>query len=558
MLDELNLVPVRLGSGPIWSWLIDRLGWVDLINRHVSVSPDDCRLSHGLRAKALLVNILTDRRALYKVQEFYEESDIAVLLGDDVSPDALNDDALGRTLEALYRTGIDAILTDAAFSALEFAKVPLNCLHADTTSMSFYGQYREGYALKITRGYSKDHRPDLKQVVFGIVTAGGIPVVARPENGNLDDKTWNAATIGRLVERLPADKLEEVLYVADSAAVTAKNLRLFKEHRVRFVSRLPGTFAECEKVKCSALERSDAWEEVGRLSERKDGATYRVQSFHRELNGTRYRFIAVQSSTLDARKEQRLQAELAREFEIYTAAARNEEKRTYSCLEDARRAAAELVESLRGYHTIQVETVEEVQTLKRPTRGRPRKDAPPPQTCTVCRNRVSVHKPSPEAMEEARRTASMFVLITNVLDEQRLSNVDVLRIYKEQHEVEGRFRFLKSPYFVGPVYLQNNDRIEAFGCLMLLAMILYATFEFVIRAKMAEETEPLILPGKRKSWRPTGVSVLEMFDGFDIVHICINGELIRKVPSQRNPQLDRILRMLGTDIQVYSEVRKTA
>jgi len=86
------------------------------------------------------------------------------------------------------------------------------------------------------------------------------------------------------------------------------------------------------------------------------------------------------------------------------------------------------------------------------------------------------------------------------------------RTKKEQPEVEVRFRFLKSPYFVGPIYLQNNDRVEAFGCLMLMAVILYATFESMIRGKMANETEPLLLPGKRKIGFPTAVSVLEMFD----------------------------------------------
>jgi transposase len=478
--DDIHLVTLRLGSGPVWSWLIDQLGWVPIINHQVRVNPDDCRLSHGLRAKALLINMLTDRKALYKVQEFYEDHDIEVLLGEGITPDALNDDALGRTLEAIHRAGIDGILTEAALSALEFARVPLDRLHADTTSLSFYGSYsgdRKGCALQITHGYPKDHRPDLKQVVFGLVTAGGIPVVARPENGNLDDRTWNAATMARLVERLPAEKLEKALYIADSAAVTKKNLKLFKEYRIRFVSRLPGTFAEYGKIRRRALERSHAWEEVGRLTERKDGTTYRVQSFHRELAGERYRFIAVQSSTLDARKEKQLQTELERESEGYTAAAAQEARRTYSCREDAERAAEALVRSLGGFHTVTVETVEEIQVLKRPTRGRPRKDAPPPPTRVVYKNRVTVHPPSPEAMEEARQAASMFVLITNVLDGQRLSNADVLRAYREQHEVEGRFRFLKSPYFVGPVYLQNIDRVEAFGCLMLMATILYATFE---------------------------------------------------------------------------------
>ncbi|GGJ14503.1 hypothetical protein GCM10010885_24700 [Alicyclobacillus cellulosilyticus] len=77
----------------------------------------------------------------------------------------------------------------------------------------------------------------------------------------------------------------------------------------------------------------------------------------------------------------------------------------------------------------------------------------------VYRNRVLIQDPAPEALAQAQQMASMF---TNELDEQRLSNAEVLRAYKEQHEVEGRFRFLKSPYFVGPVYLQNPGRVESF------------------------------------------------------------------------------------------------
>ncbi|MCL6443328.1 MAG: IS1634 family transposase [Alicyclobacillus sp.] len=390
--------------------------------------------------------------------------------------DALNDDGLGRTLDIIHRTGIDGILTEVALSALEFTKAPLERLHADTTSMSFYGQYdgdQQGYTLHITHGHSKDRRPDLKQVVFGLVTTSGIPVVARPEDGNLDDKTWNAATLARLAACLPAEKLRNALYIADSAAVTKKNLLLFKEHHIRFVSRLPGMFAEEEKIRRRALERSHAWEEIGWLSERADGATYRVQSFHRELNGARYRFIAVQSSSLDTRRTKQLQAELEREREAWMAAAEQEYQRTYACREDAERGAKALLRALKGYHTVTVETVEETQVLKRPTRGRPRKDAPAPPTRVVYRNRVLIQDPAPEALAEAQQMASMFVLITNELDEQRLSNAEILRAYKEQHEVEGRFRFLKSPYFVGPVYLQNPGRVESFGCLILIAAILF-------------------------------------------------------------------------------------
>jgi transposase len=53
-----------------------------------------------------------------------------------------------------------------------------------------------------------------------------------------------------------------------------------------------------------------------------------------------------------------------------------------------------------------------------------------------------------------------------------LPNTQVLRLYKEQHEEEGRFRFLKSPYYVGPMFLHSPRRVEAFPYVMLLALLL--------------------------------------------------------------------------------------
>jgi len=149
------------------------------------------------------------------------------------------------------------------------------------------------------------------------------------------------------------------------------------------------------------------------------------------MDGLRYRFIAVQSSVLDERKKKRLERLIESELREFSKAATEESERSYSCLEDAERGAAELTKGLKGYHTIEVSTHEEMEVLKRTTRGRPRKDDPAP-TRKVFRNHVIIHDPNPEALEEARRVASMFVLITNVLDEQAMSNVDVLQAYKEQ------------------------------------------------------------------------------------------------------------------------------
>jgi transposase len=112
-----------------------------------------------------------------------------------------------------------------------------------------------------------------------MVTAHEIPSLASPENGNLIDKNWNVQTIVKLTDTLAEEKLRQILCIANSAAVTSKNLRLLHEHDVRFISRLPNTLAMCDKVKRRALERNYR-EGVGRLWESKDTAIYRIQSFH--------------------------------------------------------------------------------------------------------------------------------------------------------------------------------------------------------------------------------------------------------------------------------------
>lgn len=237
--------------------------------------------------------------------------------------------------------------------------------------------------------------------------------------------------------------------------------------------------------------------------------------------------------------------------------AKEEEDREYACKADAERGLAEWMASHKGYHRVKAMTYPEVTVVKRSTRGKPKKDDEP-ETKVTYHNLIELEPPTEEAIQALRQRESTFVIITNIRDEQRMGNLEVLQAYKRQHEVEGRFRFLKSPYFVGPIYLQNNDRVEAFACVMLMALVLYSWFEHAMRERMAKETEPLILPGKRKSFRPTGVSVLEMFDDIGIAHVQMNGTSQRVIATKIDPQLERILSFFGIDMSIYVGCKKSA
>lgn len=565
-----------MGASAVWSKLIDRLGWVKFIDD--GTQWDDCKLSHGTRLKALLVNIGTDRKALYKVQEFYARRDTEVLLGEGIMASDLNDDALGRTLDKLYDLDMDKLYPQLAFHTVRQLRVLDNYddllpFHSDTTSVSLTGNYacqdepvvsedgEEEDAFRIARGYSKDHRPDLKQILFGLTTLGGLPVCANVDKGNQDDHTWNFENIPRLFDGVDDSVRQKAIYIADSAAVTRDNLALLADEKVHFISRFPSTYKLCEDLKQTAWEH-DAWAEIGRVGTATSSATYKLRAFRRNLYGRTYRFIVVRSSSLDARKEHKLQDVLEREHKSLTKDAERASKTVYSCEADANLASESFIKAHSSkhkqvLHSLCIQVQSEVVQEKR-GRGRPRKDAPVPDTRTQYRLAIEVVTPSEEALQAWREREATFVLITDIRDDQRVSDEQILRLYKEQHEVEARFRYLKSPYHVGAVFLQKPSRVKAFAYVMLMSLLLYSAFEYLLRTKMATEPEPLILPGKRKSFRPTGASVLEMLDEMTTMHVNLGDALQRMAPRPHNEQIERVLSLLDMDMSIYTTVQKNA
>ncbi|WP_245629139.1 IS1634 family transposase [Alicyclobacillus shizuokensis] len=551
-----------MGPAPVLARLIDWLGWVDIIDQAVARS--DYKLSVGLRTKALLINVGTNREALYRVEEFYAKRDTEVLLGEGVSTEDLNDDALARALDAIYEAGPEGLYTAIALQTMRKLRVmddadDLIPIHADTTSLSVTGEYVDQSEFRIDRGFSKDSRPDLKQIVFGLCTVQGLGLCANVNPGNLDDHTWNFENIQQLLGQLDDATRQRGVYIADAALVTKENLQLLTEERIHFISRLPGTYKLSEQLKRAAWEKEDSWEEVGRLAEAKDGASYKIQSFRRTLYGRTYRFVVVRSSSLDARKQSKLEGVLERERNELQRAAKLLSKNVYSCEQDAQAAAQAFVHQYRDvlHRLVTGVRAEQIQE-KRTRRGRPRKDGPAPPVRTQYRVDVEILPPTEESVQVWREKEATFVLITDIRDDQCVPDEQVLRLYKEQHEVETRFRYLKSPYHVGPIFLHKPTRVKAFGFVMLLSLLLYSVLEYVIRERMKQETEPLILPGRRKSFRPTGLSILEMLDEMTTAHVRVGDVWHRTAVSPHDPQVERVLKLLGMDLSIYTEVQKIA
>jgi hypothetical protein len=124
--------------------------------------------------------------------------------------------------------------------------------------------------------------------------------------------------------------------------------------------------------------------------------------------------------------------------------------------------------------------------------------------------------------ENALATAStldgLYALATNLPDDGPLTALDVLRIYKDQWIVEQRHRDLKQTLRVRPVFLHNDDRIEALVAVIGIAVLIFGLIEAELRAALGDGVPlPGILPEGRAA-RPTARAALAAFDGLSVTY----------------------------------------
>ena len=218
-----------------------------------------------------------------------------------------------------YSPRANRVLSEVISSGLEEHHVTVGSSHFDTTSLSVYGEYGNQdceNAIEVVLGYSKDRRPDLKQIQFGIgVTREGVLNYGEVLSGNSSDKTWNRKTLGKVKTMFPPEILKDLIYVADSSLVTDENLKE-AGNQVKFISRMPATYGLVAETIKKAWDL-DLWEPAGSYASRKEAAEYWVYETVHRTGEIDYRLIAVRSSSLDSRKEKSImkRVEKARERE---------------------------------------------------------------------------------------------------------------------------------------------------------------------------------------------------------------------------------------------------
>jgi transposase len=551
----------RLGPLPLVNHFLNRLGLEEALDRRVPTEDPRSRLSHAQALGVLLRSIIVEREPIYRQQETVQAFAPGLFGIPAVEFPSLGDDRIGRALDRLFDADRGALLTEVVVQAAQRFDIHFDRLHNDTTSISLTGQYRKanGRMLRdkrapwITYGYSKDHRPDLKQLIFLLTTTadGGVPVQFRREDGNTSDSLGHVQTWDALCQ---ITGKSDFLYVADSKLCSQDNLEHIDKHKGRFVTVLPRTRMEDAQFRKWIQKREPEWELVWNRPHprRKHGPRDRWWVYKDPIPSCEaWPIIWINSSLLALKQDQTRREQLARAKESLEAlkARLAAPKSRIRKAPQIQKEIQEILGRVTSGNYLEVhKTRIDVHRFKQEGRGRPSSKT---TYRRITRRRWDiVWTLNEEQIAYDKKSDGMFPLLTN---DKKLKPAQVLEAYKGQPVLEKRFEQCKTVHEIAPVLLKNEGRIEALFFLYFLALLVQALIERELRRAMKKSkiTELPLYPEERLCKHPTTEQVLRLFSHAQR-NVLIEEDLVVQVfESEFTPLQRQILQLLDVPAKVF-------
>ena len=513
----MELFAMEMDGDDVKTQVMDHHGLVAAVCRDLRVAEkidkriggrDPRRIvSAGTAAVGMILNGLgfTNRR-LYLTPQFFESKPIERLLKEGIEAKHLDDHALGKALDEIADYGASKLFGEIGFEIALENNLLSQTVNLDTTSLSVEGEYdREGgdEIMKLTHGYSKDRRPDLKQAVLSLVTSGSsaIPIWMEPLDGNSSDKKSFHETIKKVRDFQNQIKSgPNFKWVADSALYTKD--KLLKQTDYLWLSRVPETIKEARDLS----ERPDTdieWE----LHEK----GYKSASFESCYGDVKQRWLLVYSQQAYDREKKTFENKLKKQEDALNKTLWHMGNQSFACEKDAEKEINKLAKNY-DYYKIEMNIVP-LQKYKK--RGRPKSGE---MAEAVGYQIQAAIKIDADKVEKFLNRKGRFILATNDLDTENFSEEQMLKEYKDQQHVERGFRFLKDPWFmVDSVFLKSARRIEALMMIMTLCLMIYNVAQHRLREALKEQNETLPNQLKKLVQNPTMRWIFQIMEGIGVV-----------------------------------------
>ncbi len=504
-------------------------------------------VSIGTATMAMVLNGLGfSNRQLYLVPQFFANKPVEHLLGEGISADLLHDDCLGRTLDWIAEHDPTTLFAGIAQQARQRFGLSSNQVHVDTTSFSVSGAYErepepaEPTSIAITYGYSRDHRADLKQWMLALVTThdGDVPLFMRPLDGNSCDKTSISTIVQQVIDQLRASepaKQEDPLVVFDSGGYSQANMKAYNEAKIRWCSRVPETSTE---AKAALAEEPEQWQE---LSDQR-GQYVRL---HRSLPQGEERWMLIRTTeNLEAARKS-LQKKASKEHALWEKRLWHLGAQSFACQQDAAITWKKVISKLPVWLQAEM-TVESSAHYGKA--GRPGANADPVRTTWKIVPTLHIDQ---QALERVADQQARFLIATNELSTEKLSDEALLAVYKGQGSVERGFRFLKDPLFLASsVFVKKPSRLIALSFIMVLCLLVYRLAEERLRQRLQQSEQTIPNQINKPTDKPTMRWVFQCFEGIELLHIRLGSTFQTRI-LRLQPLHHKILRLLGPAYQQF-------
>ena len=530
VLDHLGLVAA----------MFDELGIGDVIDRATQQDPQRRDLTVGEAVKAMVLNGLGFvNQALYLVPRFFQNKPTHRLVSLRVTANQLNDDALGRALDTLYAYGVTELYSLVAVTAAKRLALCPPYMHLDTSSFHVDGDYNhddppDEQVVHITKGYSRDHRPDLNQVMLELIVEhqAGIPILMKPLSGNSSDAKAFGQTIRDHIEQLQST-YGPTYWVADSALYSEENLRTLQETSAKWITRVPATLNEAQAALAQAHPET--------MSPLKPG--YRYESLRSTYGEVDQRWLLIYSESRRLQAQQSVGKRWLKQSEKEVHAFKKLCRNPFACEADAQQALSTFEQGLKA---TRLQAVRITATPRYDKPGRPKQGEAPKDMGYQIEGALAS---SLKAQQDLVVQESCFLLATNELDEVALPPLAFFEGYQGQQHAERGFRFLKNPEFLASsLYLKKAERIMALLMVMTVCLLVYAALEYRIRQALKDHGATFPNQKGQRVQNPTARWVFHYFVGIHLLSVSGQWPLVLNLTEEHC----NLLKLLGEPyMQLY-------
>jgi transposase len=543
-----KLSRLQVGALPLIRSIIERIQLREILQEYVPSSHRQTVARPDLLV-LLVANLTLAKDPLYELADWVRSLDLRALGYNNSTGRPLSDDCFARALDTLYEADRASLLTRLAVAAIKAFDVHCERIHNDSTSVKACGRIpgSTGTGLELRHGHSKDHRPDLRQLVYTLSVSddGAVPIHHHVYPGNRNDETTHIETWDALCQIHGGP---DFLYVADCKLCTRKQLAHIVEHHGKAITILPHNLVEVrrfhEQLRTGSMTRKRLWRRAKPNHPTVTESFYLFEGscFTEHGHHPIYWFFSSEKRQRDRQsRQERLKlaeaalAQVALRINGYHLKHRGQILRT--------------AKGILKHHRIDGLVDLRLQTHVHVVRHRPRGRPSLQKVVYRYEHHVSysLHwTRNTQALVAEARTDGVFPLLCT---DPAIAPKAVLQAYKFQARLEKRFCQFKSIHRAAPLLFKKIRRVEANMFAFFIALLIQALLERELRRKLDQRRAPplKLYPEDRDAPHPTSSQLFKTFDRLSTYAITEDGQLCEQYHDELTETHRAVLSLLGIE-----------